>query len=320
MLDMKLNKSGFTLVELLASVVILAIMLGVAIPNITEVMKKQRNHVYVEDGKRFATQARTIMNKDTSIRKEPGTCFSLNFLDNGDFDESPNGGVYLKDVSYISYDGKDANNNDIYELTLIECVNCDKDREYASYENVDIRGLSKVKYSTLVDTDDYNSLVKNGGDLNTGGMEADTSCVRGYVSQNASYVNLAKGHQQEFTFNYYECELKNQNANRYAYYEGQKWKEYLDLDNNDLYAETVNNGGYYVVEPFFDRHSYAVKRQIAALYQIAALAIDYSVIRLIKKCENSDEYCGWEYASLDDPIVPSSEGFYEVGYKHCYNK
>ena len=308
---MKLNKSGFTLVELLASVVILAIMLGVAIPNITEVMKKQRNHVYVEDGKRFATQARTIMNKDTSIRKEAGTCFSLNFLDNGDFDEAPNGGIYLKDLSYIRYGGKDAKNNDIYELTLIECVNCEKGKKYENYNNVDIRGLSKVSYSALVDTDDYNSLIKTGNALNTGGMEADDSCVRGYVSQDEPVVYIGKGHQQEFTFNYYDCGLKNRNANKYSYYEGQTWREYLNIENNNLYAETIDNGGYYVVEKYFE-HPVPEKRQIVKR------VYDYDLIKLVKNCNNSDdESCSITNPSLDDAIVPSSEGFYEYGPHAC---
>ncbi len=305
---MKLNKAGFTLVELLASVVILAIMLGVAIPNITAVMKKQKNHVYVEDGKRFASQARTIMNKDTSIKKAAGTCFSLNFLDNGDFDEAPNGGIYLKDLSYIRYGGKDAKNNDIYELTLIECVNCEKGKKYENYNNVDIRGLSKVSYSALVDTDDYNSLIKTGNAINTGGMDADDSCVRGYVSQDEPVINYGKGRQQEFTFNYYNCGLKNGNANKYSYYENQTWREYLDLDENDLYAETVNNGGYYVVEKYFS----GVENRQLAYGGLSALKI-----KLVTNCDNEGNGCTKSYAELDHKIVPSSEGFYEYGYHAC---
>ncbi len=305
---MKLNKSGFTLVELLASVVILAIMIGVAVPNITEVMKKQKNHVYVEDGKRFASQARTIMNKDTSIRKEAGTCFSLNFLDNGDFDEAPNGGRYLKDVSYIRYGGKDASNNDIYVMTLVECVNCEKNKKYDNYANLDVRGLSKVNYNTLVNTDNYNSLIKTGNQVNTLGMENDSACIRGYINPDASYEMIGKGAVSEYTFNYMNCGYTNRKGNKFTFYENQTWEEYLDVDNNELYADVVNNGGYYVVKRYFEPIE---KREI--LFR----GYDDDLIKLFQNCDRNGENCTITNPKLTDKIVPSSQGYYEYGYYSC---
>ncbi len=306
---MKLNKSGFTLVELLASVVILAIMIGVAVPNITEVMKKQKNHVYVEDGKRFASQARTIMNKDTSIIKEAGTCFSLNFLDNGDFDEAPNGGRYLKDVSYIRYGGKDAKNNDIYVMTLVECVNCEKNKEYENYTNLDVRGLSKVNYNTLVNTDNYNSLVKTGNQVNTLGMKKDSACIRGYINPNEPYELIGKGAVSEYTFNYYDCGQKNRNGNKFTFFENQTWEEYLDVEHNENYANVVNNGGYYVLERYF----YEVEKR-----QVEYRSYDPYRIRLVHDCDRQGKNCTITYPKLTDKIVPSSQGYYAYGDPICH--
>lgn len=183
------NNKGFTIVELLASVVILSILLGVAIPNILGVMKKQRAKTYVEDSKRLSVLAKTTFNTNTNIEKKQGVCFNLNYLDNGDFEESPNGGKYIKDLSYVYYDGKDAKNNDIYYITLIECVDCKEG--VTNYSNKELLGINNVKYSTLIDTDDYSSLVKNGKDLNTRGMKGDGRCIESYESKNSPPITPA---------------------------------------------------------------------------------------------------------------------------------
>ena len=119
---MKLNKMGFTLVELLAAMLILGILMGVAIPNVIGVVNRQKNSAYIEDAKRMVIRARTTFSSNTNIDKVGNTCFTLRYLDNGDFDEPPNGGVYLKSLSYVKYDIHD--NQARYLVTLIECVSC----------------------------------------------------------------------------------------------------------------------------------------------------------------------------------------------------
>ena len=51
------NNSGFTMIELLAAIVILGIMMGSAIPIVISVMNDQKNKTYIEDAIRLASNA-----------------------------------------------------------------------------------------------------------------------------------------------------------------------------------------------------------------------------------------------------------------------
>jgi prepilin-type N-terminal cleavage/methylation domain-containing protein len=183
-----MNKAGFTLVELLAAMVILGILMGVAIPNIVGTIARQRNNVYVEDAKRLVVRARTTFASDTSINKVDGVCFTLEYLDNGDFDEPPNGGVYLKSLSYVKYD-----ENGHYIVTLIECVNCKEkttEQIYATnMNNKDIRIVSNVDASGGVN---YNDLIND--DKPTRFVTADKSK---YLTPTQAGCDASRFHDDE---------------------------------------------------------------------------------------------------------------------------
>ncbi len=160
---MKMNKAGFTLVELLAAMVILGILMGVAIPNIVGTIARQRNNVYVEDAKRLVVRARTTFASDTSINKVDGVCFTLEYLDNGDFDEPPNGGAYLRKLSYVRF-----NTPNEYTVTLIECTTCGKTESFIVGDAArakDLRGITNKTYTTLKTLDNPNSVVTAGTSL-----------------------------------------------------------------------------------------------------------------------------------------------------------
>lgn len=55
----KLNKNGFTLVELLAVIVILAVLALVAMPNVTRLMNDSRKNAFVTEVENFVTYAQT---------------------------------------------------------------------------------------------------------------------------------------------------------------------------------------------------------------------------------------------------------------------
>ncbi len=239
-----MKNKGFTIVELLASVVILAILLGVAIPNILGVMTKQKAKTYVEDAKRLSTLAKTKFSTTNTIDKKKGVCFNLNFLDNGDFDEAPNGGKYIKELSYVYYEGKDYRNNDIYYVTLVECTNC-KDGD-TNYKNKDLRGISNVKYSTLINTDDYTSLVQGGNDLNREGMKGDLRCTAGYDNENTAPIAGSPSNLKEYRLDHVNC-TNNYGDNIYKYREGQTWKQYL---SSDVYS-LAQSRKTYVSDYFF---------------------------------------------------------------------
>ena len=99
------KKNGFTLVELLAMLVILAILMAVAIPNITGILSNQKVNSLKSDATNLIETARIKIAKDATINKPtPNQClfFSLDALDeNDDFSKGPNGGEYMRYESFV---------------------------------------------------------------------------------------------------------------------------------------------------------------------------------------------------------------------------
>ena len=54
-----INKKGFTLVELLAVIVILAVLALVAMPNVTRLMNDSRKNAFITEVENFVTYAQT---------------------------------------------------------------------------------------------------------------------------------------------------------------------------------------------------------------------------------------------------------------------
>ena len=112
------NKKGFTLVELLAVIVVLAIVMGLAVVAITGVLDNARKATFVTDAKQFLEGARNIVTSaDLNAQLSSGSNAShLITCDEGKNetdiylneislqqggDKSPYGNKYKKDVSYI---------------------------------------------------------------------------------------------------------------------------------------------------------------------------------------------------------------------------
>lgn len=95
---------GFTLTELLAAVVVLGILMGMAVPAVTSVLRDQRNKMYVEDSIRLASKMESKMKSDNKVIIPPvDKCvvMSLAYLDDGTFEESPYGKKYDKTRSFV---------------------------------------------------------------------------------------------------------------------------------------------------------------------------------------------------------------------------
>lgn len=99
------NNKGFTLVELLAMLVVLGILMAVAVPNITGILGQTKENGLRQDAIKMINAAKLTFSKNKKIKyPQEGNCvlFSLNYLDtNNDFEKGANGGEYLPFDSYV---------------------------------------------------------------------------------------------------------------------------------------------------------------------------------------------------------------------------
>ena len=116
-----MNRKGFTMIELLAALVILGLLMAVAAPNIMGVLNKNRNTTYVEDAQKLASRAEYVLRGDPKIDKPSSTTcigFSLGYLDNSEFTNPPYGGAYYANASFVVVERKDGEYK--YYVQLIE--------------------------------------------------------------------------------------------------------------------------------------------------------------------------------------------------------
>lgn len=140
------NNKGFTLVELLAALVILGLLVVIAAPNVMGMMQRTKLNNYVEDAKKLKSLAEYKFRSDSSIAK-PGNneciIITMNYLGNAEFNRTPsntNGAKYLTDYSYVQIkrvaDGSSYKYE--YSIQMVEQESTDK------YNGVKLSTFSKL--------------------------------------------------------------------------------------------------------------------------------------------------------------------------------
>lgn len=97
-----LSNKAFTLVELLAVVVILSILLAIAVPNIISTLDRNKKETYIGDAKKMIALVR---NQVGNRINKPGygelVRVNLSCLDNEDIQTDPEGNPYDGDGSFV---------------------------------------------------------------------------------------------------------------------------------------------------------------------------------------------------------------------------
>ena len=142
---MKKSNKGFTMVELLAAVVILGLLAALAIPLIMSLMDNSRNKIYISDAKKLVAQAEYKLKANNSSLELPDedNCIvvSLVYLNSSIFNNPPNGGTYLKENSFVVI--KNIGNNKYeYSVMLVE-----------KYNKNGYRGVELISDTTLNSSD-----------------------------------------------------------------------------------------------------------------------------------------------------------------------
>ncbi len=101
---MKKNK-GFTLVELLAMLVVIGVLMAISIPNITGILSQSKNNQIEQDVIKMVDMAKIKMNTDKAANYPEGKdalLLTLSYIDDErDVLTGPNGGYYYRYDSFV---------------------------------------------------------------------------------------------------------------------------------------------------------------------------------------------------------------------------
>ena len=155
------NNKGFTMIELLAAIVILSILIGISIPIVAALLDNSRSKMYINDAKKLIAQADYKLRSSSSFIEKPddGDCIimTMAYLDTSEFDSSPNGGAYEKDSSFVVI----KNNDGImeYSVSVVEKL-----------KGGGFKGLELVRKSELLSNHANTHIVSfnNSGIVNVG--------------------------------------------------------------------------------------------------------------------------------------------------------
>lgn len=86
----KLNKKGFTLVELLAVIVILGVIMLIAIPSIGTIISNSRENSFLSSGKMYISSAQNyVASGDIVVSSGETKNVDIKEVNNGKYDKSP---------------------------------------------------------------------------------------------------------------------------------------------------------------------------------------------------------------------------------------
>ena len=153
-----MKKNGFTFIEILAMLVIIGIIMIVAVPNISGMIKNQRLDFYKHDAISMVESAKMKVKKEkTLVKPKEKDCivFSLNYLDENDnIVTGPNGGTYDKFDSVVVYTR--LGSKYVYYVRLVENYKGKR----TGIQLVNSTEINSLKTMNITEMDDNIGLVK----------------------------------------------------------------------------------------------------------------------------------------------------------------
>ena len=156
-----MNKKGFTLIELIATITILSIIMMVAIPNVISITKKNKNQTYINDARKMVTLAKYRFESDASIPRPTNTnpiIILLNALDKSELQKGPENGTYDTERSFVKIIYDSTKNTYVYSVQIAEKLN-DTETDTNQY-----RGIVLTEYSNITNINAKNSYITSGKD------------------------------------------------------------------------------------------------------------------------------------------------------------
>ena len=150
-----MNKKGFTLIELIGTITILAIIMAIAIPNVISITRKNKNQTYINDARKMVTLAKYEFESNASIARPNGSASScvviqLKNLDQSELQKGPESGIYDGDESYVKIIYDVDKKVYAYSVQIIE--------EYSGNR----KGLKLTAYDEIIKLDAKNKITTTG--------------------------------------------------------------------------------------------------------------------------------------------------------------
>ncbi len=151
-----MNNKGFTMIELLAAVLILGILATVALPNVFRIMTDSKADKYIDDAKKLISNADYKMRINSAYITKPasGRCIAMtmSYLDGPEFDTAPEGGQYNREYSYVLIKAVDGKGKYEYTVSLVEDVKAgktDKSGKVIESTKSSFKGITLAKQADL---------------------------------------------------------------------------------------------------------------------------------------------------------------------------
>lgn len=150
-----MNKKGFTLIELIGTITILAIIMAIAIPNVISITRKNKNQTYINDARKMVTLAKYEFESNANITRPNGTVngcviIRLNNLDQSELQKGPESGTYDGNESFVKIIYDKDKKTYAYSVQIIE--------EYSGNR----KGLKLTPYDEIVKLDAKNKITTTG--------------------------------------------------------------------------------------------------------------------------------------------------------------
>ena len=152
----RLTDLGFTLIELIATISILAVLSLMAIPNVVGVTEKNKNKTYVEDAKRMISLAEYKVNANSEFkpsRSDEYICISMDELGKNNFPseegKAPNGGTYDLSKSYVRI-GRNSVGYSVFKIGYSVQLVEKKDNKYFGVRQVSKEDLYANSLTALI--------------------------------------------------------------------------------------------------------------------------------------------------------------------------